>query len=146
MPLDTAHPDPSSSTGLMLWRVTNAWQRHIRVALAPHDLTHVQYVLLACLTWMTGSVPVTQRDLAEQAGTDVMMTSQVLRALEARRLVVREPHPSDRRAVALSATPDGVRLANEATRAVEAADARYFAALSAEEHDHFLRALQELPR
>ena len=144
MPLQSEHADPSASTGLMLWRVTNAWQRHIRAALAPFDLTHVQFVLLACVAWMAGPTPVTQRALAEQAGTDVMMTSQVIRALEAKGLVVRAAHPTDRRAIALTVTPAGARLADEANRAVEAADARYFEALPAESHAHFLRALQQL--
>ncbi len=62
--LDTVYPDPEASTGLMLWRVTNSWQRTIRAALAPFDLTHVQFVLLAVLTSMDRSAPVTQRNLA----------------------------------------------------------------------------------
>ena len=33
--LDTFYPDPKASTGLMLWRITNSWQREIRAALAP---------------------------------------------------------------------------------------------------------------
>jgi hypothetical protein len=31
----------------VLWRATLAWQREMRTALAPHGLTHVQFVLLA---------------------------------------------------------------------------------------------------
>ena len=93
---------------------------------------------------MTGPAPVTQRALAEQAGTDVMMTSQVVRALEAKGLLVRTTHPTDGRAVALAVTSAGARLADEANRAVEAADARYFQALPADVHVHFLGALQQL--
>ncbi|MGD9695601.1 MAG: MarR family winged helix-turn-helix transcriptional regulator [Thermoleophilia bacterium] len=127
--LDTAYPDASSSPGLSLWRVTNSWQRAIRAALAPFDLTHVQFVLLASLTWMDRPAPVTQRDLARHAGTDPMMTSQVLRALERKGLITRAPHPGDRRARTLAPTPEGARLASRANAAVEAADAAYFAAL-----------------
>ena len=145
MPLQSEHADPSASTGLMLWRVTNAWQRHIRAALTPFDLTHVQFVLLACMAWMAGPGPITQRALAEQAGTDVMMTSQVVRALEAKGLLVRAAHPTDRRAIALRLTPAGARRADEANTAVEAADAAYFAALPAGLQAHFLGALQQLP-
>src|SRR5829696_15000 len=114
--LDTSYPDASASPGLALWRVTNAWQRRIRAALAPHDLTHVQFVLLASLTWMDRSQPVTQRDLAEFAGTDVMMTSQVIRALEAKGHITRDPHPTDGRAVTLAPTPTGIALANRANK------------------------------
>ncbi len=127
--LHSAHRDPGASPGLMLWRVTNAWQRTVRAALAPFGLTHVQFVLLAVLTAMDPSVAVTQRGLARQAATDPMMTSQVLRALEGKGLVERLPHPTDGRARTLAATPAGIELANRANVAVEAADDDYFAAL-----------------
>jgi len=142
--LRTQHPDAVSSPGLALWRVTNAWQRHVRAALAPHDLTHVQYVLLASLTWMDRSEPVTQRDLARHAGLDVMMTSQVVRALEAKGFVARHPHPTDRRAVTVEPTPVGVELANRATPDVEAADDTYFAVLPQGARASFTTALRTL--
>ena len=142
--LRTRHPDAQSSPGLALWRATNAWQRRIRAALAPHGLTHVQYVLLASLTWMDRSEPVNQRDLSEHAGLDVMMTSQVLRALEIKGYVRREPHPTDGRAIALQPTEKGVELANLATRDVEAADSAFFDALTPRLREPFLTALHEL--
>lgn len=127
--LDTAYPDPQASTGLMLWRVTNSWQRTIRAALAPFDLTHVQFVLLAVLTSMEHEAPVTQCDLAARAATDPMMTSQVLRALESKGLIERLAHPTDGRARTLAPTSAGVSLVNRANAAVEQADRAYFAAL-----------------
>lgn len=142
--LDTQYPDAQSSPGLALWRASNAWQRRIRAALAPHDLTHVQYVLLASLTWMDRSAPVTQRDLARHAELDVMMTSQVLRTLETKGYVRREPHPEDKRAIALQPTNRGIELANLATHDVEAADAAYFAALSPTQSEALLTALHKL--
>ena len=144
--LDTSYPDASESPGLALWRVTNAWQRRIRAALAPHDLTHVQFVLLASLTWMDRSQPVTQRDLAEFAGTDVMMTSQVIRALEAKGHITRNPHPTDGRAVTLAPTPAGMALANRANADVEAADRAYFDALAPVDRASFTRQLRALDR
>lgn len=127
--LDTSYPDPQASTGLMLWRVTNAWQREIRAALAPFDLTHVQFVLLAVLASLGTATPVTQRDLAERAATDPMMTSQVLRALAAKGLIERHTHPSDGRARLVTVTDAGFSLVNRSNAAVEHADRDYFAAL-----------------
>lgn len=127
--LDTAYPDPQASTGLMLWRVTNSWQRAVRAALAPFDLTHVQFVLLAVLASMERSALPTQRELAARAATDPMMTSQVLRVLEAKGLVERRAHPTDGRARTLAPTAAGVRLASRANAAVENADRAYFAVL-----------------
>jgi DNA-binding MarR family transcriptional regulator len=98
-------------------------------ALRPFGLTHVQFVLLASAWWLTrvaGEQP-SQRRLAEHAATDPMMTSQVLRALEARGLVARAADPGDARARRLAVTEPGARLALAAIRAVEAADAAFFA-------------------
>ena len=128
--LATKFEDEAESTGLALWRVTNRWQAAQRATLAPFDLTHVQFVLLASLTWLDAEPP-TQKELAAHAGTDPMMTSQVLRALETKGLVERLPHPTDGRARLLSVTLAGRELANRAVVAVEACDAAFFAPLAA---------------
>lgn len=142
--LESAYPDSTDSPGLALWQVTNAWQRQIRAALAPHGLTHVQFVLLASLTWMNRSEPVTQRKLAEFAGADIMMTSQVIRALEAKGCVTRNPHPSDKRAVTVAPTSEGIALANRANVDVEAADSKFFGALAPEGLAEFTKSLNRL--
>ncbi|GIE89786.1 hypothetical protein Are01nite_62660 [Actinoplanes regularis] len=89
----------------------------------------MQFVLLATLTYLETSGPVTQKALADMAATDPMMTSQVLRTLESRDLVHRPPHPTDRRARAVAVTDAGRALANQAVVAVEACDASFFAVL-----------------
>lgn len=132
-----------ASPGLLLWRTTNRWQAAIREALAPFALTHVQFVLLAALTWADAPGGLTQAELARLVQTDPMMTSQVLRALEAKGLVARRPAASDRRAIVVTPTADGIRLANAANAAVESADEAFFGAAAAERQtlvDH-LRAL-----
>lgn len=143
--LASAHSEPDASPGLLLWQVTNRWQAAQRAALKPFDLTHVQFVLLASLTWLGSDGPVTQKQLADHAATDPMMTSQVLRALEARGLVERAPHPTDARARALRVTRSGAALANRAVVAVEACDATFFAPLgtSGAKFDGHLRALRD---
>ena len=105
----------------------------MRAALKPHDLTHVQYVLLASLVWMQAHNPdlmITQAELAEFAVTDPMMTSQVLRALEAKELIRRDQHPSDGRARALRVTAAGIIAAQRATNDVETADRIFFSPLT----------------
>jgi DNA-binding MarR family transcriptional regulator len=124
--LGTSYADARLSPGLLLWQVTNRWQSAVRAALEPYGLTHVQFVLLASLTWLDSEEPVTQRALADHAATDPMMTSQVLRTLEQRGLVERRPHPEDRRARAVAVTPEGANLANRTVSVVEAADRAFF--------------------
>jgi DNA-binding MarR family transcriptional regulator len=127
--LATGHDSPDDSPGLLLWQVTNRWQAAQRAALKPFDITHVQFVLLAALTYLQATGPVTQKALADMAATDPMMTSQVLRTLEGRDLVHRPAHPADRRARAVAVTEAGRDLANQAVVAVEACDAAFFAGL-----------------
>src|SRR3954469_2227589 len=96
--LATEPESADASPGLVLWQLTNRWQAAQRAALKPFGLTHVQFVLLASLTWLDADEPVTQRRLADHAATDPMMTSQVIRVLAERGLVLRTPHPDDARA------------------------------------------------
>jgi DNA-binding MarR family transcriptional regulator len=125
-----AHPD--DSPGLLLWQVTNRWQQAQRAALKPLGLTHVQFVLLATLAWAEAGAAVTQRQLADAAATDPMMTSQVVRALEQAGLVERAQHPVDGRARALRATAAGRDLADRAVAIVEACDREFFAPIGAD--------------
>jgi len=131
--LGTGYPDASDSPGLLLWRVSTRWAAAQRDALAPYDLTHTQFVLLASLLWLRRGrdEPVTQRELADFAGTDVMMTSQVLRTLEAKGYVERRPHPDDGRARELVVTAAGAEQANRAVQVVERVDEKFFGAAGA---------------
>ena len=129
--LETAFENENDSPGLLLWRVSNAWSAAQRAALAPHGITHPQFVLLASLSFLDHNGPVRQKDLAHHAGMDPMTTSQVLRALEAKGLVERRPHPSDARARALAVTASGLALANRTVVVVEAVDRDFFAPVDA---------------
>ncbi|MGW4772431.1 MarR family winged helix-turn-helix transcriptional regulator [Nocardia sp. NPDC004278] len=134
------------SLGLLLWRVTNRWRAAHRAALSPFGLTHVQFVLLAALTWLAGrsaGKPVTQRDVADHAAADPMMTSQVLRTLEQKRLLERRDHPTDRRAKSLIPTESGAALVNRAIGAVEACDRDFFGPLG-DRTPGFTEALRQL--
>jgi DNA-binding MarR family transcriptional regulator len=136
---------PEQSPGFMLWRTTLSWQRRVRRALGPHRLTHVQFVLIASLWWLEEHAgrPPTQARLAAHAGTDPMMTSQVLRKLEARGLLTRAPDPADSRAMRPMLTTAGRELVARALADVESADAAFFAALGGQ-RDAFLSALAAL--
>lgn len=118
---------PADSPGFLLWHATLGWQRRITAVLQPLGLTHVQFVLLACAWWLDqrGDAP-NQQALARQAGTDVKMTSQVLRKLEAKGLLQRSVDPHDSRAKRLRVTPAGAELARQAVTVVERVDAEVF--------------------
>ena len=122
---------PDYSPGFWLWHATLRWQREVAAVLGPFGLTHVQFVLLSCAWWLNdhGVVP-NQLQLARQAGTDVKMTSQVIRKLEAKGLIERETDSGDTRAKRLRVTEAGTTLALRAIKAVEEADAAFFRPLT----------------
>lgn len=85
---------------------TMKWQRLMTATLAPLDLTHVQFVLLACALWMNEAHDhPNQVRLAEQAGVDVKMASEVIVRLEKKGLLVRAPDSNDARAKVIGVTP-----------------------------------------
>lgn len=114
-------------TGVLLWRVSNQWQRRIRAVLSPLGLTQVQLTLLAGLQDLTAlGQPVTQAKLASHCALDVMMTSQVVRSLERAGLVQRSRPTADRRARHLSLTAAGQDKLMAAQAVLRSADAGFF--------------------
>ena len=128
-----AFESPDDSPGFLLWQVSHLWQRKIKAALDPLELTHVQFVLLASVAWLGhADDALTQVKLAAHARTDVMMTSKVLRTLESKGLIRRAPHPDDTRANVLATTVEGDALLSRAVRVVEVVDQEFFGGLGAQ--------------
>ena len=105
----------------------------------------MQFVLLASLWWLAEHEPEppSQARLAVQAGTDPMMTSQVLRKLEARKLLVRVPDERDTRARRLELTSECRDLVAHALADVEQVEADYFGPV-ADQREAFLDVLARL--
>lgn len=139
--------DANDSPGFLLWQVTVVWQKRIREALEPFDLTHPQFVLLYSCHWLHQEAKrddVTQVQLAQHTKVDVNVTSQVLRALQKRGLIHRRPHPTDTRANLITVTEQGIILATSAVRAVEEADRTFFSVLNDTYRGEMVRFMLEL--
>jgi len=123
------HP-AARNTGYLLWQAVNRWQRVQKQALAPFNLTPVQFLLLSGVRELgvSGETP-TQTVLARHCRTDPMMTSQVLRTLEKERLISRHAHDGDGRAMVVEVTGAGQSVVAEAIEAVDRAEGEFFAAL-----------------
>jgi DNA-binding MarR family transcriptional regulator len=120
---------PEDSAGYLLWQVTHRWQRQLETALAALDLTHLQFVLLAGIGWLTREGELlTQVELAEFGKIDVMQVSQVVRKLAMKKLIERAVHPIDTRAKVLTLTPVGATRLQQALPLVERLDAEFFRA------------------
>lgn len=116
------------SPGFLLWQITNEWQRKQRMALAKQDLTHVQFVVLASLLWLTTHepAPITQQHIAQLANIDKMMVSAVVSTLVNKKLAKRLNNTDDARAYALALTDLGHEKIIKAIPIVEGIDAKFF--------------------
>lgn len=133
----------NESPGFLLWQVSNLWQRELKKALLKFDLTHTQFVLLASVFWLSQRQEVTQVALSEHAKTDKMMTSKVLRTLEAKKLVERREHQTDTRAKEVEITPTGLAVLKEAVNVVEAFDQYFFSPVK-EANQPFIQQMNTL--
>ena len=119
------------STGFLLWRTHNFWQREFRKCLKEFDLTHTQFVILASSHWLNlQNEEVTQIEIADHAKTDVMLTSNVIRALEKKQFLSRAEHSSDTRAKKVFLTDLGIEILKKAVKKVEKFDQIFFSKLS----------------
>jgi len=114
--------------GFLLAQAAQRWRNEVAGALRDLDVTPPQFFVLMTLLRerKRTSMPVTQRDVAERTGSDANTTSQVVRTLEARSLVVRATHPTDSRAVALSLSNDGAEIARQCSLRVRGVNERFF--------------------
>ncbi|CAM5439563.1 putative HTH-type transcriptional regulator [Streptomyces alboniger] len=111
---------PSPTPGYLVWRLANKWRTAVDQALAPLNLTHAQYVLLASLSGMarSGRQP-SQRELADHTGLEALYVSKLARSLEAAGLVGRTRDTEDTRVVRLTLTAEGRAAVRPAIDAVQ---------------------------
>ncbi|HEU0317336.1 MAG TPA: MarR family winged helix-turn-helix transcriptional regulator [Solirubrobacteraceae bacterium] len=129
-----AEPDlPGGGLGYALARAAHAWRAGLAEALADVEVTPPQFFVLAALLHAEtrDRPPPTQRAVAAQTGIDPNTTSQIVRGIERRGLVVRAPSERDSRALALSLTPEGLELASLCGRRARALNREFFAGVDA---------------
>lgn len=124
---------PEESPGFLLWQVSTRWRRQMEAALATVDLTHVQFVILASVGWLTREGnQVTQIELARHCQTDITMTSQVLRTLERKGFIERKHRDGDERSKRPCVTDKGAQLIEKALPLVESVDREFFGPLKSD--------------
>jgi len=140
------HEGPGRSPGFLLWHVSTSWRSSIEQVLKFFDLTHPQFVILAVLGWLTREGErVTQAMIGKMASLDPNTTSQVIRGLEKKGFLKREPS-SDGRAKNPILTEKGKDVLAKALPAVEAADRQFFDPFTEVEMETFLKIFQKLTK
>jgi len=126
--------------GAQLWRTEAA------AILKPFELTVPQYLVVMALYRQTRHdwPPLTQTEVASRLGMDANTTSQIVRALERRGLIDRQPHPDDARARALALTPTGVDRARDSSAKAREMNDLFFGVVSDEDQSALDRILTTL--
>lgn len=109
--------------------------------LAEYQVTPVQYGLLSILVDMPG---IDQFSLAEELGIDRANVHDVLKRLEARKLLIRVVDPNNRRRKLCLATKQGVELVGRHQPAMQRAQQRLLDPLTPAERATFLKLLLKL--
>src|SRR5205085_11516571 len=118
---------PTASPGFHLMHAALRWKAATQSALEDTGLTATQFFVLGAVGWLTKTQgPPTQREAAELAATDAMTLSQVVRALETRGLVERQPDATDARVYRLRLTAEGEKVTKASAAIVRSVDATFF--------------------
>ena len=112
---------PAMHAVTSLMRVQQLVLSNLDAILKPHGLTFARYEALVLLVFSArGSLPMGK--MGERLQVHPTSITSIINRLEAAELVVRRPHPEDRRAVLAEVTDSGRRLVETATTDLVAAD------------------------
>jgi DNA-binding MarR family transcriptional regulator len=129
MRLKTQFDSAEHSPGFLLWKASNRLQRLHSRALSALGLTPTQFSVMMCLVYLREDGPVNAAGIVQHSGMDKMAVSDLVRALQKKRLVSRSADLKDARSWLIEPTARGVALANSAVTKVEALDDLYFKAV-----------------
>ena len=125
---------PQQLADLLLYRLyrlqVTAGARVVRLCESEYGLTRREWRMLSLLSTMEG---VLSSELAEHAMLDRARTSRAITRLADKRLVLRQPKPSDRREIHVFLTDEGRRIAAELFERVAAINRDILAALTDDE-------------
>lgn len=104
------------SLGFILNRVNTKFKNELFQRLKEYDVTPEQWSVLNCLWVQEG---VTPKELADIIFKDKPNTNRILEKLQTKELIVRKPHPLDKRAFQIFLTDRGLALKDELIPRVE---------------------------
>jgi DNA-binding MarR family transcriptional regulator len=124
------HQTPQQSVGFQFWKLHVQWQKSVNGALAPHHITHTQFVMIASIAWFEeqGLSP-SQAEVGKLMNLEKMTFSKAVRQLEDHGFVTRQKSKKDARKRCLSLTPKALATIPQAMQDVEAVDKAIFGAL-----------------
>lgn len=135
----TAGRDATSSPGYLLKRAQDALHAAMSAVLREHGTTLPQYAALTALDEEPG---LSNADLARRAFVTPQTMNQVLRELERKTWVERQPHPGNARILQAELTPGGRAALRACHQAVDAIHERMLSGLDAVGRQQLAAALR----
>lgn len=136
---------PEHSPGFLLWQTMVTWQRLIKKALDPYDISHAQFVILANVLWFEGvKKNPTQVLIVRSTKLDKMTVSKSLKKLVADGFIKRTEHAEDTRAKSVHLTAKGKAMASKLVPIVEKIDEGFFGVVSLSNQQSFVKILADL--
>ncbi|MCC8134269.1 MAG: MarR family transcriptional regulator [Tannerellaceae bacterium] len=124
---------PDEQLGFLLIQTSLLKQRIINAALKELDLTYMQFVILAAILELGAEDElVTQQLIASRRQLDKAMVSNITKLLILKKLMTREHHPTDQRALVLRLTDAGTDIANRGKEITKTIDTTFFAGIDEE--------------
>ena len=136
---------PEHSPGFLLWQTMVTWQRKIKKALDPYDISHAQFVILANVLWFEGvkQTP-TQILIVRSTKLDKMTVSKSLKKLVAQGFIKRTEHKNDTRAKSVHLTTQGKVMISKLVPIVEKIDEKFFGVMSTVHQQSLIKILAHL--
>lgn len=131
------------STGYLLAMIGAESRRHFTHALNTLELRPAHY---GALMTLAASGPASQQTLARSVGIDPRNFVQTLDQLQARQLIQRHPHPSDRRRHQVQLTEAGQQLLTQLRTLGERTEQDFLAPLTPHEQQQLHDLLSKLHR
>jgi DNA-binding MarR family transcriptional regulator len=131
MTVTKSRSDAGLATGLRI--SVSRLARRLRVERQAEGLASLSDTQLAALAVLDRHGAMTPGELAEHEKVQPPSMTRVIAVLEERRLVMRAPHPTDRRQVVLTVTEQGRELVSQARRRRDAWLAKRLKELSPQE-------------
>lgn len=131
------------SPGFLLWQVTTLWQRKIKKALEPYQISHAQFVIMAVLLWFEEQgLERTQVAIVHQSKLDKMTVSKSIKKLMTDGYIHRIEHRIDTRAKWVTLTDAGKVLMKQLIPVIESIDTTFFQNTSRQKE--FIEILNQL--
>jgi DNA-binding MarR family transcriptional regulator len=134
---------PTPRLGYLLKQAHQRFMMLATAAIAPMGIDTREWAVLNCLTEERGY---SQGEVAQRLGVDRTTMVALVDDLQRKGLVVREPHPEDRRKNRVELTLEGRNVLKRGAPFIDDAERRFLAVLSQPATRQFRSALQAVTR